>query len=282
MWHLRQAVLDVLDPVGSADLRRLAGVGSPEDGLVHPVGLLQHPLAEPERLEHLHRPARHTVGLTDRQRTELLVDDPCGDIGKGRKLRGQRQACGPAPDDQYVDFTGRSRSSGLVHTSGGTRDRGIAGRETVEVVLHGSSFPPVGGQAVRRRVLDSEHRRSQRGRPIRSSSVARAIRRMGLRPKRSAVRTTTSREQDASGQRGAAELSHRTLCAVRDLPSPSVLGGDSGSKVPISYVSHPANVRVTMSDPYPATGAILRKARSRRSTRVANRCCRYQVSADLI
>src|SRR5206468_10968757 len=66
--------------------------------LIDPMGLLQHAVAEAERLEHLHGPAGNAVSLPEQQRTGLLLDDPGDDVGKRRQLGCQRQAGGSATD----------------------------------------------------------------------------------------------------------------------------------------------------------------------------------------
>src|SRR5580704_570806 len=66
------------------------------------------------------------------------ADDPGLDVGKGRQLRGQRQTCRPAADDQDIDLLEKS-IRGLPHIVrlGLLRDIRIAGSEPIEMELHG-------------------------------------------------------------------------------------------------------------------------------------------------
>ena len=89
MGKLREPVFYILNAIGANDPLRSGRVGPPEGGLVYPVRLLHHPLAETESFEHLHRSTGDAVGLPDPQRPELLVDDPCRDTGELRELRSQ-------------------------------------------------------------------------------------------------------------------------------------------------------------------------------------------------
>ncbi len=100
--ELGEAVLGILDAAAADD--RAIATGFPERGFVHPVGLAQHPLAEAECLEHLHRAARDTVGLTNQKRTGFLVDDARPDRRERGELGGERQAGRSTPDDQHVDI----------------------------------------------------------------------------------------------------------------------------------------------------------------------------------
>ena len=103
---LGQAVFDILNPAAADDVARCGVVRLPERRLVDPIALLQHAIAEAEGLEHLHRAAGDAVGLAEKQRPGLLLDDPGLDVGKGGHLRRQRQPGRPAADDQDIDLLG--------------------------------------------------------------------------------------------------------------------------------------------------------------------------------
>ena len=105
--HLGQPVFGVLDPAAAHDMGSPDIVGLPERGLIDPIRLFQHALAEAERLEHLHRTASDAVGLTEQQSAGFLFDYSGLDVGKGGQLRRQRQTCRPAADDQDIDFLGK-------------------------------------------------------------------------------------------------------------------------------------------------------------------------------
>ena len=139
--ELGQAVFDVLHPAATDDICAFSDVRLPERRLVNPIGFFHHPLAETERLEHLHRAAGNAVGLAKQQRTGFLLDDPGLDVGKRRKLCGQRKPRRSAADDQDIDFVGESVRR-LSPPLGGLRQFRIAGLEPVEMELHGlSRFP---------------------------------------------------------------------------------------------------------------------------------------------
>jgi hypothetical protein len=106
MRELGQPIFDVLNSPGADDVRTLVFIGLPERRLIDPVRLFQHPLAETERLEHLHCAARDAVSLPETQRTGFLVDDPGLDVRKGGELRSQCQPCWPAAHNQEIDFFG--------------------------------------------------------------------------------------------------------------------------------------------------------------------------------
>ena len=117
-----------------------ASSGFQNDRLVDPVGLLEHPLAEAERLEHLHGAAGDAVGLAEQQRAGLLLDDAGLDVGKGRQLRGQRQPRRAAADDQDVDFLGKAPGNPRrVCRLAGSAMAGSPGLEPVEMKLHDAS-----------------------------------------------------------------------------------------------------------------------------------------------
>ena len=133
--HLRQAVLDVVDPPGPLDPRAVLGVRSPEADLVDPVGLVHQALGEAEGLEHLHGAAGDAVGLPDFERTVATVDDRRRDAGEPRQLGGEDQAGRAAPDDQHVD--GRGQRLLLLRDRRMPRlDQRVAGSVAVEVELH--------------------------------------------------------------------------------------------------------------------------------------------------
>jgi hypothetical protein len=73
-------------------------------------------------------------------RARPALDDAGGDVGKGGKLGGQRQARRAAADDEDVD---RLRQVGLGPAGGGFGDLRVAGPEAVEGGI--ASSPPSGG-----------------------------------------------------------------------------------------------------------------------------------------
>jgi len=84
MRELGKPLLVIRDPTAAHDPGPVGVVGRPERNLVDPIGLLHHPVAEAEGLEHLHRPAGDAVGLAEREGARFLLDDPGLDVGKGR------------------------------------------------------------------------------------------------------------------------------------------------------------------------------------------------------
>ena len=100
--EVRQTVFHVLDTAIADDAARVGVVRPPERRLVDPIGFLLDPLAEAERLKHLHRPARDAIGLAELKRAVLLFDDAGADIWEGRQLGRERQAGRATPDDQHV------------------------------------------------------------------------------------------------------------------------------------------------------------------------------------
>ena len=131
---LRQAVFRVLHAAVRTIVPGLLLVRLPEGHLVDPAGLLQHPLAETEGLEHLHGAAGDAVGLPELQRAVLLLDDAGADVGKRRQLRRQGQAGRTAADDQHVDLAGSL--SVRVSTVPAASAIGDRRPEAVEVELH--------------------------------------------------------------------------------------------------------------------------------------------------
>ena len=133
-----QPVLDVLHPAVAADVGGLRLVRLPEGGLVDPIGLAGDALADAEALEHLHRPAGDAVGLTEPDRSGLLLDDRRGDLGEGGQLRRERQARRAAADDEDVERLGHP--VGAAHRAVLRVRRGdvrIASLKSVEMKLHG-------------------------------------------------------------------------------------------------------------------------------------------------
>jgi hypothetical protein len=145
--ELRQTLLDVLDAPGADDPVRVVGVGSPEGRLVDPVRLAQQAVGEAERLEHLHRPARDAVRLTDLERPVPAIDDHGRQIREARELRGEDEAGGAAADDEHVGFL---REAGGPFGDGrmGILDERVAGVVAVEMELHGPAFLPTRGRGV--------------------------------------------------------------------------------------------------------------------------------------
>ena len=133
--HLGQPVLDILHPAGADQLRGVGGIGLPEGRLVHPVALFLDRVGEAEGLEHLHRAARDAVRLPFLKRAVAAFHDAGGDLGKGRKLGGERQPGRAAADDQHVHAVGQGRPA-LGHAGGGGLHPRVAGPETVTMILH--------------------------------------------------------------------------------------------------------------------------------------------------
>ena len=79
-----EKLLQRFDPDG---LRQPAG-NVQAKALGHVDACLKHTLTEAERLEHLHGPARNAISLSEEQRFGFLLDNPCFDFRKSRKLRG--------------------------------------------------------------------------------------------------------------------------------------------------------------------------------------------------
>ena len=88
------------------DALRARRIRLPENGLVDPAGLAQHPLGKAIGIEHLHGAAGDAVGLSHQQAARLLLDDAGLDVGKGRQLRRERQPGRSAADDQDIDLGG--------------------------------------------------------------------------------------------------------------------------------------------------------------------------------
>jgi hypothetical protein len=97
MRKLRQPVFGVLHPSAAQDILRLRGVGLPERRLVDPAGFLQHPLAEAEGLEHLHRAAGDAVGLAAQQRAGFCSTMQVLMSGKADSWAAKVKPAGPQP-----------------------------------------------------------------------------------------------------------------------------------------------------------------------------------------
>lgn len=106
--ELRQALLGVLDAPCSSDPGLIVRAGSPIADLVDPVGLVDQPAGQSERLEHLHGSDGDPVGLTHLEGTVPPVDDDGRDIGESGHLRSQDETGRTAPDDQDIYFLGRA------------------------------------------------------------------------------------------------------------------------------------------------------------------------------
>jgi hypothetical protein len=65
-----------------------------------------------------------------------LFHDAGSDIGKGRQLRGQRQAGRTAAHDQHIDLRGHGLGMGRGQRRSWS-DQGVAGTKTVQMKLHG-------------------------------------------------------------------------------------------------------------------------------------------------
>ena len=130
MRHLGQVILDILYAVDAGQppgaFRR-----APEGDFIDLIGFPHDFFREAERLEHLNRSAGDAVGLPDLKRAGLALDDAGVDVGKGGKLRGQRQARRTAADDEDVGGVPFLRR--VVRR---LSDGGVAAAIAVEVVLH--------------------------------------------------------------------------------------------------------------------------------------------------
>ena len=151
--ELGQAVLHVLHPPGAHDARSVVRVGSPEHRLVDPVRLSDELLAEPERLEHLHRAAGDPVGLADLERTGLRSTMRVVIVRELGELRGEHQSGRPASDDQDVDLVRQGRRP-CCRSRIGRPDARVAGPESVHVELH-----PQAPTALTRALLDDDRLR---------------------------------------------------------------------------------------------------------------------------
>jgi hypothetical protein len=146
--ELGQAVLYVLHPPRAHDARPVVRVGSPEHRLVHPVGLGDELLAEPERLEHLHRAAGDTVGLAELERTGLSLDNARCDRRELGELGGEHQSRRTTSNDQHVDLVRQGRgpcNCGRI----GRPDARVASPESVHVELHRQLLRALGAPTLR-------------------------------------------------------------------------------------------------------------------------------------
>ena len=98
MRHFGQPVLDILNAAGSNDIGGGFRIGLPERCFIDPVGFVHHTVSKPERLEHLHGPAGHTIRLAAFHRSRFLFQQNRLDIGELRQLRGKGKACRATAD----------------------------------------------------------------------------------------------------------------------------------------------------------------------------------------
>ena len=140
MRKFRQPIFDILHPAAADDVRRLLFVRLPKRRLVDPAGFLQHPLAEAEGMEHLHRPAGDAVGLAEQHATWFLLDDAGLDVGKSGQLRRQRQPCRSAADDQDIDLAREPiLAPGGRISLGPVGNLRVARLESIQMKLHDHS-----------------------------------------------------------------------------------------------------------------------------------------------
>ena len=109
--ELRQALLGVLNALGTRDPGWLLRVRPPKGHLVDPIRLADETVGQTERFEHLDRTTGDPVGLTNLERTIPSIDDRGPNIGEVGQLRGQHQAGWTAPDDQHVDLLREASNS---------------------------------------------------------------------------------------------------------------------------------------------------------------------------
>ena len=133
--ELRQAVLHVLHASGAHNPRPIVLVGPPEHGLIHPIGLSDQLLTEPERIEHLHRAAGDAIGLPELDRTRPALHDARRDPRELCQLSGQHQPGRTGAHDEDVDLGGQ-----LGRKDSGNRitrpDSRVTDLEAIQVELH--------------------------------------------------------------------------------------------------------------------------------------------------
>jgi hypothetical protein len=107
-------------------------------GKLSTIGLVHQAISETERLEHLDRATRDSVGLPHRERAIPAVDDGGPDIWEGSHLGSQDQTGRTAPYDQYVDLFGYASGplrGGRMRIS----DEWVSAPVTVKIKLHRST-----------------------------------------------------------------------------------------------------------------------------------------------
>src|SRR5262249_1768152 len=82
------------------------------------------------------------VGLAELHSARLLLDDAGLDVGKRRQLRGQRQPCRSAADNQDIDLLGNRtlRPRGRISLRPVENLR-VPRLKTIQVKLHDPSLP---------------------------------------------------------------------------------------------------------------------------------------------
>src|SRR5262245_58292335 len=92
-------------------------------------------------MEHLGRAAGDAVGLAELHSARLLLDDAGLDVGKRRQLRGKRQPCRSAADNQDIDLLLNRiwRPRGRI-TLRPVENLRVARLETIQVKLHDHSL----------------------------------------------------------------------------------------------------------------------------------------------
>ena len=93
-------------PVRSIRERSCLG-RTPEDSLVHPVGLADELRAQTEGLEHFNRAAGDAVGLTYLERAVATLDESRADAWESRQLCRQQGPGRTAANDEDVDGVGK-------------------------------------------------------------------------------------------------------------------------------------------------------------------------------
>jgi hypothetical protein len=97
MQELGETVFGIRDPTATHDCSAISVVRLPERNLIDPVSLFHHPIAEVERLEHLHRPTGDAIGLAERESAGLLLNDEGVVSGKTANCAASVRPVGPQP-----------------------------------------------------------------------------------------------------------------------------------------------------------------------------------------
>ncbi|EWS62961.1 hypothetical protein Y695_03808 [Hydrogenophaga sp. T4] len=135
--HFRAVVGHVLHPADALDVLRVDGVGHPEVGLVHPVGLALDLVGETEGLEHFHGARVDAVGLALDDVGGHALDDHGLDIRELRELGGEAKARRAGAGDQHVDLFREGFVDAAVAAAWcGLLDVGTTTAEAIFVELH--------------------------------------------------------------------------------------------------------------------------------------------------
>ena len=136
--EFRKPVADVLHAPEALDAGGVLRIGTPEVGLVDPVGFCRHSLGQTEGLERLDGLAVHTVRPADFQRAGCSLDDAGHDVRELGQLSGEQQSRRSGADDEDVDL---GRQVGLIVRSAVRRgsDPRVTLSVAVQEVLHRAS-----------------------------------------------------------------------------------------------------------------------------------------------